>query len=175
MRNALSIVLAPIAIVLVSACDSRPPSHTWQLTREGVVQHKRGIREPVRVSLPGWLWVGEPYGCGPALAVGPSGEAVVTSDVVPLLWRIDPDTLSVSMHAPELDRRMDNDMGFATLTYSVQHAAFIAISGLDGSRWKIDARLSKAERTSTPDEQAARLNAFKAQARICASPVVGLS
>jgi hypothetical protein len=175
MRNVILSFLAAAVLMVPAACDNRPRTHSWRLTGEGVVLHKAGSREPVRVSLPGWLWVGEPYGCGPVLAVGPSGEAVVTSDVVPLLWRVDPDTLSVSLHAPKLDRPMDNDMGFATLTYSVQHAAFIAISGLDGSRWRIDAGLSKAERVSTPDEQAARVNAFKAQARICTSPVIGLS
>lgn len=42
------------------------------------------------VALPDWQWAGEPYSCDAAIAVGPGGEVLVTSDVVPTLWRIDP-------------------------------------------------------------------------------------
>jgi hypothetical protein len=173
MRNTTLGFLAALALMLPAACDNQPRVHTWQLTDEGIVQHKPGAREPVRISLPGWLWVGEPYGCGPALAMGPSGEAVVTSDVVPVLWRVDPETLSVSAHALELSP--DREIGFSTLTYSIEHAAFIATSGTDGSRWKIDVPLKKAERIGEPDVQLARVQASRAQAGMCASPVVGLS
>jgi hypothetical protein len=175
MRNVILSSLSALVLMLPAACDNRPRTHSWQLTGEGIVLHKAGSREPVRVSLPGWLWAGAPYGCGPALAMGPLGEAVVTSDVVPLLWRVDPDSLSVSMHAPKLDRDMDKDMGFATLSYSIEQGAFIAISGLDGSRWKIDARLGNAERIGAPDGQVAQLQALKAQARACTAPLVGMS
>ena len=53
----------------------------WVLTRSGVVifdaTSSRSIR---RITLPGWVWAGEPYGCLPGLALGPKGCLLYTSD-----------------------------------------------------------------------------------------------
>jgi hypothetical protein len=88
-------------------------SRVWSLTREGVFVHD--VRTPekiVKVVLPSWSWVHAEYGCPPDLALGPGGEAVVVSNVVPMLWRIDPETLAVSVHALILDS--DTNTAFTT-------------------------------------------------------------
>jgi streptogramin lyase len=98
------------------------------------------------VRLPGWVWAGAPYGCLPDLALGPRGEAVVTSNVLPTLWRIDPDSLAVSVHALALDADDDKDVGFTGLVYSPQHGAFFAASHAHGSLWRIDPQLRTARK-----------------------------
>jgi hypothetical protein len=98
------------------------------------------------VELPGWHWAAEPYACAPAIAVGPRGEAVVTSNVLPVLWKIDPETLAVSVHRLELDADQHKDVGFSALVYSARHGAYFAVSELHGSLWRIDPLLRRAQK-----------------------------
>ena len=119
----------------------------WVLTPEGVFLFDVSRPERTAVPLPGWVWAGAPYGCLPDLALGPRGEAVVTSDVLPTLWRIDPDSLAVSVHALALDADTDKDVGFTGLVYSPQHGAFFATSHAHGSLWRIDPQLKTAQKT----------------------------
>src|SRR5512134_3582514 len=73
-------------------------NRVWFLTQAGVFVHDASRPERVAVTLPGWVTVGAADGCPPDMALGPKGEALVTSNIVPTLWRIDPDTLAVSVH-----------------------------------------------------------------------------
>ena len=98
------------------------------------------------VELPGWHWAGEPYACAPDIAVGPRGEVVVTSNVLPVLWKIDPRTLAVSVHRLQLDADTDKDVGFSGLVYSERNGAYFAVSGLHGSLWRIDPLLRRAQK-----------------------------
>lgn len=59
----------------------------------------------VAIKLPEWQWAHEPYACPPAIAIGPRGEALVTSNVLPVLWKIDPQTRAVTVHRPGARRR----------------------------------------------------------------------
>lgn len=119
----------------------------WLLTRTGIlvfdVSAPRAIR---RVALPDWMWVGEPIGCLPDLAIGPKGEAVVSSDVVATLWRVDPETFEVSQHALALDADTDKDFGFTKLRYSAKQNAYLAVSTFYGSLWRIDPLLGRAQK-----------------------------
>jgi len=175
MRKATAILMSVLFTASLAGCDTKTSSDTWRLTSQGVLLLKAGERDPIRISLPDWIWAGEPYTCGPALAVGPKGEAVVTSDVVPVVWRVDPASLQVTRHAVELDRDTGKDVGFSTLSYSTEQGAFIAINGLDGSLWMIDAQLTKAKRIGRPDGQGARVSAMKARAQLCTARFAGLS
>ena len=57
----------------------------WSLTSEGVSVRDVGTPEKVvEIALPSWQWVDAPYGCPPDIALGPKGEAVVTSNIVPI-------------------------------------------------------------------------------------------
>jgi hypothetical protein len=122
----------------------------WWLTREGVYLHDAKKPQKLAVPIPGWQWAGEPYGCLPALALGPNGEALVTSDVESTVWKIDPDTLAVSMHVLAPDSDLDKDVGYTALAYSSEHGAFFAVSGLHGSLWKIDSALTRAQKVALP-------------------------
>ncbi|MGB7543621.1 MAG: hypothetical protein WBM28_16595 [Burkholderiales bacterium] len=122
-------------------------NRVWLLTRDGVSVYDKAAPDRVtRVPLPNWLWIGEPYGCLPALALGPKGEAVITSNVLPTLWRVDPRTFAVTEHALALDADPDKEVGFTGLTWSAKHGAYYAVSAFHGSVWRIDTLLTRAQK-----------------------------
>ena len=152
---ALPPVQAPVAAS--AAPESQPPSarqqtdaarnRVWTLTRDGVFFHDRAaLGKTVKLQLPDWQWAGSPYGCMPDLALGPKGEAVITSDVLPTLWKIDPETLAVSVHPLVLDADLDRDVGFSGLTYSSEYGAYFAVSHGQGSLWRIDPLFRRAQK-----------------------------
>jgi hypothetical protein len=117
---------------------------TWSLGRDGVFAPDPAGKRVVE--LPGWHWADERYTCPPAMAVGPRGEALVTSNVVPTLWKVDALTLRVTSHPLELDADRDKDVGFSTLRYLPGEDAWIAFSAVQGSTWRIDAGLVRAQK-----------------------------
>ena len=117
----------------------------WVLTTDGVVLYQKGTQAKTLIRLADWLWAGG-RSCLPDLALGPAGEMIVTSNIVPVLWRIDPKTLAVTTHALVLDTDTDKDVGFTAIAYSPEHSAFFAFSGIQRSLWRIDATLSKADK-----------------------------
>ena len=153
MRNAIAaIVLATVVVPL--AADAQPIRHrsdaarerVWVLNHDGVSIVDLAKATRVAVALPDWLRIGAEHGCLPDLALGPNGEALITSNVVPTLWRIDADSLAVSVHRPVLDADTDRDIGFSGLVYSARHAAYFATSYPHGSVWRIDGRLERASK-----------------------------
>jgi hypothetical protein len=172
MSNAIKLRLAGLAILAaaVSGCysEAAPQSvqghetvakirhqadeargRIWVLTPSGVVVFDLNAPRPLRrVPLPEWVWAGEPYGCLPDLALGPKGEAVISSDVLPTLWRVDPETLEVSEHALALDADTDKDIGFAKLEYSAEQNAYFGVSSFYGSVWRIDPQLGRAQKVA---------------------------
>lgn len=142
MRNK---VLWFSAAVLLLASGSAAADRSWVIEAGSLYLQEPGKPRRV-VELPGWHWAGEPYACAPAIAVGPRGEVVVTSDVLPVLWKIDPQTLAVSVHRLQLDADTDKDVGFSGLTYSERNGAYLAVSGLHGTLWRIDPLLRRAQK-----------------------------
>ncbi|HMA87363.1 MAG TPA: hypothetical protein VKP89_01315 [Burkholderiales bacterium] len=145
------------------ACDSRPievqekpvvevkaqldaeRNRVWLLTRQGVAVYDAKAPDSVRqVSIPGWKSGAEPDGCLPDIAVGAQGEAVVSSDAIPVLWRIDPDTLAVTRHDLRLDTHRSKGVGFTLLRYVPQQGWYLAVDGLQGTIWRIDGDLKNA-------------------------------
>ena len=120
----------------------------WSLTEDGVSVSNVSASVSTVVPLPGWTWADMPWSCAPDMALGPRGEAVVTSNIVPVVWRIDPDTLAVSEHPLTLDADVDKDLGFTGLTYSREHDAYFAVSGPHGTLWKIDSELTHGRKVA---------------------------
>ena len=120
-------------------------SRIWVLTPVGVALYEASTREQIaEVPLPGWIWVGEKYACSPDLAIGPRGEAVISSNVVPTLWRVDPVTLVASKHDLAIEDE-GRDIGITALAYSAQQGAYFAVSPSQGSLWRIDPLLRRAQ------------------------------
>ena len=135
----------PILRYQVDAARSR----LWALTSDGVDLYEARTHEKLaHIALPDWLWVGEPYSCQPDLALGRQGEALISSNVVPTLWRVDPVTLAASRHELVLDEDTGKDIGFTGLVYSAKQDAFFAVSSSRGSLWRIDSQLRRAQNIS---------------------------
>jgi hypothetical protein len=128
----------------------RPQSErgrVWVIDASGFFLEE--ARKPRRaITLPEWQWASEPYACAPDIAIGPRGEAVVTSNVLPVLWKVDPETLAVSVHRLQLDSDTDKDVGFSGLVYSERNGAYFAVSELHGTLWRIDPLLRRAQKVS---------------------------
>lgn len=123
--------------------------HGW-LQADGVMVRSPGREE--LVILPDWMWVDGAHACPPALAVGPRGEILVTSNVLASVWKVDPRTLKVTVHHLELDSDGDKDVGFSTLRYSPDEGAWLAFSAAHGSTWRIDPTLTQGKKIAyNPD------------------------
>lgn len=143
-----------LAVIVVAGCYGEDPrirerhdearSRVWFLTRNGVVV--REASRTIRVPLPEWIFAGPRYGCAPDLALGPAGEALVTSDVVPVLWRIDPVSLAVTQHELALDTDNDKNVGFSEIAWLPKDGAYLAASTVDGALWRIDRELRSARK-----------------------------
>ena len=121
---------------------------TWLIDGKGLFLEEG--RKPRRaIHLPDWQWAGAHFACAPDIAIGPRGEVVVTSNVLPVLWKIDPASFAVSVHRLELDADIDKDVGFSGIVYSERNGAYFAVSELQGSLWRIDPLLRRAQKVST--------------------------
>ncbi len=163
MSTSATRFLLPLIIVSAAGCGAGPGeenaavevrhqvdaarNRVWLLTRDGVFVYDKAAPDRIaRVPLPNRLRAGEPYGCLPGLALGPKGEAVVSSGVLPTLWRVDPQTLAASAHGLALDADAGREVGFTALAWSAEHGAFFAASASHGSLWRIDPLLAQAQK-----------------------------
>ena len=131
---------APALVERVDVARAR----VWRLSNSGVeMSDPSGT---VSIELPEWQWALPPYGCPPDLALGPGGEAVITSNVLPTLWRIDPRSLAVTVHPLGLDAEPDKDIGFSRIVYSAERGAYYALAEHHRTVWEIPARLTDARK-----------------------------
>ena len=123
-------------------------NRVWLLTRDGVFLYDSLKPERIAVALPTWVPAGTTPDCLPDLALGPKGEAVITSEGLPTLWRVDPDTLAVSAHPLALDDDTNKEIGFSGLVYSARQRAYFATTFQHGSLWRIDPGFTRAQKIS---------------------------
>jgi hypothetical protein len=128
-----------------SATARNPSARAWVIDDSGFFLEQAG-KSRRAIQLPDWHWATWPYACAPDIAIGPRGEAIVTSNVMAVLWKVDPDTLAVSVHRLELDADHDKDIGFSGLVYSERNGAYFAVSESHGSLWRIDPLLRRAQK-----------------------------
>src|SRR4051812_18723975 len=109
MSKSIASLMAALSVGL-AGCNDGSAQRAWQLGRDGVyLVNSAGPARLVRLET--WLWAQPAYVCPPDVAVGPQGEAVVTSNVMPVLWRVDPDSLAVTEHPLALDADNHKDIG----------------------------------------------------------------
>lgn len=97
-----------------------------------------------RIELPNWTVANEIAVCAPDLALTLAGAALVTSNVVPTIWVVDPQNLTAREHILKLDADNDKDVGFTGLAFGRSVRDLIGVSSLHGSAWKIDIAAGKA-------------------------------
>jgi streptogramin lyase len=137
----------------------------WVLESDALYLHEGAQKR--RFELPGWVYVTDAYACAPAVALDAQGAAVVTSNVVPVLWRIDPAKAQVTSHELTLDADADKDVGFSGLAYAPEQGVFYAVSATYGSLWRIDPLLRRAQKipVSTPLRDACGLTVDRSKVR----------
>jgi hypothetical protein len=138
-------------------------NRAWMLQSDALYLQEGTVTK--RFALPNWTYVREGYACAPALAIDAQGAAVVSSNVISRLWRIDPAASSVTVHDPVLDTDRDKDIGFTGLTFD--QGVFYAASSVHGSLWRIDSQLRRAQKIalSAPLESACVLGVERTRVR----------
>jgi hypothetical protein len=115
-----------------------PRNRVWTLTRDAVQVHELSTQRLVRrIELPGWVYVGEPFGCPPDLVVTPSGAVVVASNVLPTIWHIDPHTFAPRQLELSLNADREKDVGFTALDFAAD-GTLRAASQSPRALWRID-------------------------------------
>jgi len=164
-------IVVMFAAAMLAACDSDPQAagaspredqlqvlriqedpdrnRLWLLDPNAVsLYDNRSGKLLQRIVLPGWIHFGERFGCPPDLALDPSGAVFVTSNVLPVLWRIDPVQLEVTVLDIALDADHDKDVGFTGLAFAA-NGIFIATNAIHGTLWEIDVRASSAQKLAS--------------------------
>ena len=138
------------ATPLRTASDSHR-SYQWELAWDSVALYE-GSRSTLirRLPLAGATQSGARNSCPPELAIGPTGSAYVTSNILPVLWRIDP----ASMRVERLDFSVEDDplrdFGFTGLGWSADGSTLYATSTVDGAAWHLDPATLRATRIGQP-------------------------
>jgi hypothetical protein len=166
-RLANSIAVAVMAAAMLCACDNsvRPAgpdaklqivrvdsaqNRLWVLDRDAVVVHDNtNGRRLRRIVLPEWILVGNQYSCPPDLALDTSGAAFVSSNVMPVIWRIDPRSYEVTRIELALDSDNDKDVGFTALSFG-RDGTLLAASAMSRSLWQIDTKAASARKIASP-------------------------
>jgi hypothetical protein len=151
---ALSLLFAT-AIALADAPENDMPLRTvydaprqrlWLLRHDAVYLHDAAtLVLKGRYELPGWIYAHEQYACAPELALDAQGVAVVTSNVIAALWRVDPARPRATQHELVLDDGGGRDIGFSGLVYAPDQGVFFAASSSHGLLWRIDPLLRRAQ------------------------------
>jgi hypothetical protein len=144
--TALALFLASTALAAepLRTVHDAARNRVWVLESDAVYLHEGTQKK--RFELPGSVQAREPYSCAPALAIDAQGAVVVTSNVMPVLWRIDAAKAQVTRHELTLDADTDKDVGFTGLTYVPDQGVFFAVSATYGSLWRIDPLLRRAQK-----------------------------
>lgn len=147
-----------LAAAMLAGCGSDPytriepdpeRNRVWLLDGEGVwLYHNRNGKLVQRIALPGWTFAGRQFGCPPSLALDPSGAVFVTSNVLPVLWRIDPARFEVSVLEVALGADRDKDAGFTSLAFAAD-GTIIAANAMHGTLWRIDMTALTAEKLAS--------------------------
>jgi len=121
----------------------------WVMHADGVdLYDARSDKKLRSIALPEWIWTREFHPCLPDVAIGPGGDVFVTSNVIPSIWRVDATTFRVSRHEIQVSEAKGREFGFSGLRYLPRLGAYAAVNGIDGSLWRIDASLTRAEMVS---------------------------
>jgi hypothetical protein len=133
---------------MLKTLDDDARKRVYVLARDGVVLLDAKTRRTVaHVTLPGWVWVGEKYSCPPDIALAPDGDVLVSSNIVPIIWRIEHRTLATTLHELTLEQDRDRDVGFTRLRWSRHLRTFVGMAD-SGARWHIDLSLSRARKAA---------------------------
>ena len=125
-------------------------SRIWRLGDRGVYLEAPEQSQALHILLPGRFIVDQTITCPSAMTLSQEGAVVVTSNVIPILWRINPDTFVVTSHPLTLTSHADREVGFTGIAFSTGHSAYFAVSSVHGTLWRIDMNLQTAHLVGLP-------------------------
>ena len=96
------------------------------------------------IALPNWTYSTHEDLCLPDLQLDEQGAALVSDNVQPKLWRIDPRDFSTIERNVKLDAHRNLDVGFSALAVGERGVIYAAMAA-PGLLWRVDSDLSRAE------------------------------
>lgn len=110
----------------------------WVLDQEALTLYDNlNGRRLRRVALPDWVLAGAGDACAPDVVLDRAGGVLVSSNVMPVLWRVDAQSFEVTRIELALDSDTDKDVGFTGLSFAGD-GVLIAAGATFGSLWRID-------------------------------------
>jgi hypothetical protein len=162
-----SMAVAVMAAVTLGACDSTlqregqaeptlrvvrtdaARNRLWILEREALTLYDNtNGRQLRRMVLPEWVLLGARYSCPPDLALDSSGAVFVSSNVLPVLWRVGPQRFEITRIELALDADADKDVGFTGLSLAGD-GTFLAAGTTFASLWHLDPRTASARKIAS--------------------------
>jgi len=126
-------------------------NRVWVLGLNGVYIYDRPTGKLVKhVELPDWMAVKRTYACAPDLVLAPTGAALVTSNIQPIIWEIDEVSMKVRQHKLTVATESDKDFGFTALTFGRDGRELLGLSSFLGAVWRIDLASNKAQKLPSP-------------------------
>jgi hypothetical protein len=122
-------------VLRIQADHSR--GRIWVLALDALYLQERSGPALRRFPLPGWMHLTRAQAGLPDLIVDSDGTAIASSNVVPHLWRVDPERASVDLLEIDLGADERRDMGFTSLSI-VNPGVIRARSSMDQGSWRID-------------------------------------
>jgi dihydrodipicolinate synthase/N-acetylneuraminate lyase len=133
---------AELEVVRVDLAHNR----RWVLRKDEltVYDHMNG-RRLRHIVLPDWVVAGPNDACAPDMVLDASGAVFVSSNVLPVLWRIDAQRFQVIRIALQLDADTDKEIGFTGLSLGAD-GTLTAAGATFPSLWHIDLGSARASR-----------------------------
>lgn len=155
MLDRLTLALALIA-PLAAASETQPlrvaddASHRWELRWDSVSVHDGDTSQMlVEFFLEGASQTKGRDVCPPDLVVTRSGVAYATSNIQPVVWRLDPATARMERLVLEVDSDREKDFGFTGVVSSDDGRALYAFGSVDGALWRINPSALTARKIAT--------------------------
>jgi len=167
-KLSIHVAVAVIAVAMLSACDrsslqrERPAAAKLEVVRADPARNRLWVldhevisvydntngRRLRRIVLPDWIALPQRYSCLPDLALDSSGTAFVSSNVLPVLWRIDPQRYEVARIELVLDTDNDKDVGFTGLSFAGD-GTLLAAGAMAAALWQIDTSAARARKIAS--------------------------
>jgi len=166
-KLSIHVAVAVIAAAMLPACNNslqreRPTAAKLEVVRADPARNRLWVldlevisvydntngRRLRRIVLPEWMVLPKKYSCLPDLALDSSGTAYVSSNVLPVLWRIDPHGYEVARIELVLDTDNDKDVGFTGLSFAGD-GTLLAAGAMAAALWQIDTSAASARKIAS--------------------------
>jgi len=166
-RSLLGVTMSVMTTAILCACDGSvrregPAVMEFQVTRtdpargrlwvldaSGLALHDSINGRRLRhVELPGLFLAGGDELCPPDLAFDAAGTVFVSSDVLPVIWRVEPERFEVTRIELALDADQHKDVGFTGLSFA-SDGIVIAAGATFPSLWRIDLNRASASKVAS--------------------------